>query len=94
MQHYNLHVRALTVPGPETDLSVFVAFDNVRYLFGCGEGTQRAFVQKRLRTPGLAGVFLPDGGSKGRAGLPGACRQHCGMELEVRAHDRDDHDSL
>jgi len=71
-QHYNWHVRALTVPGPDSDLSLFVSFDNVRYLFGCGEGTQRAFVQKRFSTRGLAGVFLPDGGSKGRAGLPGA----------------------
>jgi ribonuclease Z len=70
-QHYNWHVRALTVPGPDSDLSLFVSFDNVRYLFGCGEGTQRAFVQKRFSTRGLAGVFLPDGGSKGRAGLPG-----------------------
>lgn len=70
-QHYNWHIRALTVPGPDTDLSLFVAFDNVRYMFGCGEGTQRAFVQKRLSTRGLAGVFLPDGGNRGRGGLPG-----------------------
>ena len=70
-QHYNWHVRALSVPGPDTDLALYVVFDNVRYLFGAGEGTQRSFVQKKLSTKGLTGIFVPDGGSKGRAGLPG-----------------------
>ena len=61
----------MTVPGLDTDLSVYVAFQDVRYLFGCGEGTQRAFIEKKFSTLRIAGVFLPDGGSKGRAGLPG-----------------------
>jgi ribonuclease Z len=69
--HYNWQVRAIAIPGPDTDLALYVAFDNARYLFGCGEGTQRAFVQKRVGSRWLGGIFICDGGLKGRGGLPG-----------------------
>ncbi len=69
------HVRCLTVPGHDTDLSLHVAFDNVRFLFGCGEGTQRAFVQKRVGMRGMSAVFICSGGSEGRGGLPGEVDQ-------------------
>ncbi|WOO84919.1 Ribonuclease Z 1 [Vanrija pseudolonga] len=64
-------IRTISVPGPDTDLSLYVAFDNERLLFGAGEGTQRAFIQKRLTMRGLQAVFLPDGGHRARTGLPG-----------------------
>ncbi|TXT09068.1 hypothetical protein VHUM_02542 [Vanrija humicola] len=71
MSIINWSIRAISVPGPDTDLSLYVAFDNERLLFGAGEGTQRAFVQKRLAMKGLQAVFLPDGGHRARTGLPG-----------------------
>ncbi|WWD21385.1 hypothetical protein CI109_105870 [Kwoniella shandongensis] len=67
----NWHIRAITAPGPDSDLSLHVAFDNARFLFGCGEGTQRAFTQKRLTMRGLSGIFIGSGESRGRAGLAG-----------------------
>jgi len=63
-------VRTLSVPGDDTDLTLWVSFDNARFCFGAGEGTQRAFIQKSLRMGGLQAIFLPDGVS-GRGGLPG-----------------------
>ncbi|WWC91109.1 uncharacterized protein L201_006050 [Kwoniella dendrophila CBS 6074] len=67
----NWHVRAISAPGPDTDLSLHVSFDNARFLFGCGEGTQRAFTQKRMSMRGLAGIFIGSGEARSRAGLAG-----------------------
>ncbi|WVR08979.1 hypothetical protein IAU60_006038 [Kwoniella sp. DSM 27419] len=67
----NWHVRAITAPGPDSDLALHVSFDNARFLFGCGEGTQRAFTQKRSTLKGLAGIFVGSGEAKARAGLAG-----------------------
>ncbi|KAL1407583.1 hypothetical protein Q8F55_007016 [Vanrija albida] len=77
MSIINWNIRAVSVPGPDTDLSLYVAFDNERLLFGAGEGTQRAFVQKRLSMRGLQAVFLPDGGHRARTGLPGVIMTVC-----------------
>ncbi|KLT46439.1 Metallo-hydrolase/oxidoreductase, partial [Cutaneotrichosporon oleaginosum] len=63
-------VRALSVPGPDTELSLFVSFDDARFLFGAGEAMQRSLVQKRLSLRKLQAVFLPSGRS-GRGGLAG-----------------------
>lgn len=71
-------IRTISVPGPDTDLSLYVAFDNERLLFGAGEGTQRAFIQKRLTMKSMQAVFLPDGGHRARSGLPGGLRQLLG----------------
>lgn len=81
--HHSWHVRCLTVPGVDTDLSLYVAFDNVRFLFGCGEGTQRAFVQKRLGWRGLSAIFIPSGSSEGRGGLGGELDRHPRLRAEV-----------
>lgn len=70
-QHHQWQVRCLTIPGLDTDLSLYVTFDNLRFLFGCGEGTQRAFVQRRQPWRGLSGIFIGSGGSKARSGLAG-----------------------
>ncbi|OWZ65943.1 hypothetical protein AYX14_06079 [Cryptococcus neoformans] len=67
----NWAVRAVTTPTKDTDLCLYVSFDNVRFLFGCGEGTQRAFAQKKIGFSRLGGVFIGSGESKGRGGLPG-----------------------
>ncbi|WVF65453.1 hypothetical protein IAT40_000181 [Kwoniella sp. CBS 6097] len=67
----NWHVRAITAPGPDTDLTLHVSFDNARFLFGCGEGTQRAYNQKRLTLKGLSGIFVGSGDAKSRSGLAG-----------------------
>lgn len=69
----NWHVRCVSVPGPDTDLTLHVAFDNARFMFGCGEGTQRAYVQKRLSLKGLEGIFLLNAENRTRMGLPGMC---------------------
>lgn len=67
----NWAVRAVTTPTKDTDLCLYVSFDNVRFLFGCGEGTQRAFTQKKIGFSRLGGVFIGSGELKGRGGLPG-----------------------
>jgi ribonuclease Z len=74
MNHGGWTVRTLSVPGDDTDLSLWVSFDNARFCFGAGEGTQRAFIQKRLRMTGMQAIFLPDGVSA-RGGLPGEYRR-------------------
>lgn len=63
-------VKAISVPGPETDTALYINFDDVRFLYGAGEGTQRSFVEKRTKMSGVNAVFLP-GGATGRNGLPG-----------------------
>ncbi|ODO09602.1 hypothetical protein I350_03210 [Cryptococcus amylolentus CBS 6273] len=67
----NWFVRAVTAPGPDTDLCLHVSFDNAKFIFGAGEGTQRAYAQKKIGFGRLAGVFVNSGESKGRGGLPG-----------------------
>nr|ODO03678.1 hypothetical protein L204_00014 [Cryptococcus depauperatus CBS 7855] len=67
----NWSVRAVATPGPDTDLALYVAFDNARFLIGAGEGTQRAFTQKRLGFSRLEGILINSSDSKGRGGLGG-----------------------
>ncbi|ORY33064.1 hypothetical protein BCR39DRAFT_520998 [Naematelia encephala] len=71
MVNHHWKVRALTDPSLDSDLSLWVQFDHARFLFGCGEGMQRAMDQRRLNIKGLKGVFLPSGRAAGRNGLPG-----------------------
>jgi ribonuclease Z len=61
----------MTVPGPDSELALFVAFEHVRFLFGCGEGTQRAMAQRRVSWRGLQGIFVGGGASAQRSGLAG-----------------------
>lgn len=63
-------VRALSVPGPDTDLALFVSFDDARFLFGAGEAMQRSLVQKRMSLRKLQSIFVTSGKS-GRGGLAG-----------------------
>lgn len=72
--HSNWSIRCISVPGEDTDLALYVQFEKTRFLFGCGQGTQRAFVQKRLSMRGLTAIFLPDGTEDGRGGLAGKYR--------------------
>ncbi|KAL7422932.1 hypothetical protein Q5752_002229 [Cryptotrichosporon argae] len=81
----NWSVRAISTPGSDTDLSLFVSFDNARFLFGAGEGTQRAFVQKKTGMRGLAAVFLPGGQHAGRDGLPGVLMTTSDMGIKSLA---------
>ena len=70
----NWAVRCLSVPGPDTDLTLHVSFDSERFVIGCGEGTQRAFAQKQRQLKGIQAVLLPNAQAKTRAGLPGELR--------------------
>ena len=70
----NWHVRCVSAPGPDTDLTLHVSFDNTRFIFGCGEGTQRAYVQKRLSLKGVEAIFLSSSQNKTRMGVPGMWR--------------------
>ena len=67
----NWAVRCISVPGPDTDLTLHVSFDSERYIIGCGEGTQRAFAQKARQLKGIQAVLLPNAQARTRAGLPG-----------------------
>ena len=48
-----------------------LTFDNEQYLFGAGEGTQRALMQRKIPSSVLRAVLVGDGRSSGRTGLPG-----------------------
>ncbi|RKP27855.1 beta-lactamase-like protein, partial [Syncephalis pseudoplumigaleata] len=43
---------------PDTTPSIVVHFDSQRYLFNCGEGTQRLFVENGVRANKVTNVFL------------------------------------
>jgi ribonuclease Z len=75
IQNPQWRVQALSVPSPDSDLSLYVAFDNVRYLFGVGEGTQRTFVQRKTGLKGIEAVFVLGADGEGRrvGGLGGQC---------------------
>ena len=88
--HSNWSIRCVSTPGPDTDISIYVSFEKARLLFGCGHGTQRAFVQKRLSMRGLGAVFLPGGTEEGRGGLAGTCSHFIGKEMMLIG--RCDHD--
>lgn len=66
-------VRAISHPTADTDLAILVTFDNAKYLFNCGEGTQRAFVQGKMSLKKLQGVFVTGAGLGVVGGLPGGC---------------------
>ena len=77
-------VRVISVPGPDTDLALYVNFDQHRYLFGCGEATQRSFVQKRIPWRSLKGIFIGSSTLSRRSGLPGEMLvASCGLEAEA-----------
>jgi len=87
--HSNWSIRCISTPGPDTDLAIYVSFEKARFLFGCGQGTQRAFVQKRLSMRGLGAVFLSGGTEEGRGGVAGASD----LPIDrIDLIDRDDHD--
>ncbi|WVQ81072.1 hypothetical protein IAT38_003194 [Cryptococcus sp. DSM 104549] len=65
------HVRPVTVPGPDSDLALYVSFNHMRLLFGVGEGTQRALGQRGFHLKYLKGLFVNNGRSQGRGGLAG-----------------------
>lgn len=77
-------VRALSVPGPDTDLALFVSFDDARFLFGAGEAMQRSLVQKRMSLRKLQAIFMMSG-SHGRGGLAGKLTKD--VELTCRRAD-------
>ena len=51
--------------------SGFLFFDQARYLFNCGEGTQRFFVQHQVKLTRLNAVFLSGLSWNHVGGLPG-----------------------
>lgn len=69
----NMHwdVRAVTTPSSDTDLSLLVTFDHAKYLFNCGEGTQRSFVQSRTSMRKLEGIYMTSANLDVIGGLPG-----------------------
>lgn len=67
-------VLVVSTPSRDSDLAVFVTFDQARFLFNCPEGTQRQFVQKRLSMRKLKAVFFTDDDTRAVAGLPGELR--------------------
>jgi hypothetical protein len=69
----NMHwdVRAVTTPSSDTDLSLLVTFDHAKFLFNCGEGTQRSFVQSRTSMRKLEGIYMTSAHTDVTGGLPG-----------------------
>lgn len=65
------NVQVISTPGPDTELALYIRFDNSRWVIGCGEGTQRAMVQAKVPLRGLTGIVMGSGGSRARNGLPG-----------------------
>ena len=52
---------------------VAISTENARFLFDCGEGTQRLCVEHRVRVVKVAGVFLTRFAPETLGGLPGVC---------------------
>lgn len=55
----------------ETSPSVLVAFDSQKYLFNCGEGTQRLCAEKRIKFSKLGHLFTTRIGWDTCGGIPG-----------------------
>lgn len=51
--------------------SLLLFFDNQRYLFGCGEGSQRFCTEHRVRLAKVSHIFLPQVSWEHVGGLPG-----------------------
>jgi hypothetical protein len=64
-------VRVVTAPSADTDLSLIVTFDQVRYFINCGEGTQRTCTQRGFGFKKLDAILLTSGSSDVAGGLPG-----------------------
>ncbi|KAL1915603.1 uncharacterized protein VTP21DRAFT_6727 [Calcarisporiella thermophila] len=58
-------------PGNHSTPSVLVHFDSQRYLFNCGEGTQRLCVEKKLRLAKVCNIFLTRVEWECVGGIPG-----------------------
>jgi len=52
--------------------SVLLFFDNKRYLFNCGEGTQRFCTEYKVRLTKIGTIFLTRLAWENIGGLPGA----------------------
>jgi ribonuclease Z len=66
----------------DTTPSIIIHFDSQRYLFNCGEGTQRLFVENGVRANKITNVFLTRinwdciGGVPGKFRLPTIAYKH------------------
>jgi ribonuclease Z len=65
------YVQFLGTAGPDNLPSLLIFFDNVRYLFGCGEGTQRFCVEHKVRLSKVSHIFVPQVSWEQLGGMPG-----------------------
>lgn len=69
-----MHYSAQTISASTSDTtpSLLLNFDGgAKYLFNCGEGTQRALSQLKVGTKGLKSIFATELGSDAVGGLSG-----------------------
>ncbi|PVV04590.1 hypothetical protein BB560_000907 [Smittium megazygosporum] len=65
-------VQTTCIPTDGSDYTGFmVYFDNHRYLFNCGEGSQRIFFENSIKSPKIDNVFVSQANWKHLGGLPG-----------------------
>ena len=66
-----VHLQLLGTDTGDACPALLLFFDNQRYLFGCGEGTQRFCTEHRVRLARVSHIFLPQVTWEHVGGLPG-----------------------
>ncbi|KAG8683783.1 hypothetical protein FRC08_014081 [Ceratobasidium sp. 394] len=65
------HTRVVSGLTADTEPCISVHFDTAHYLFNCGEGTTRAFVQQKYGIKKSKAIFLTQTKVSRSGGLPG-----------------------
>ncbi|ORX97727.1 Metallo-hydrolase/oxidoreductase [Basidiobolus meristosporus CBS 931.73] len=65
------YIQIIGTSGVDVTPSVVVHFDSQRYLFNCGEGTQRLCVEKKVRLAKLQNIFFTRINWENTGGIPG-----------------------
>ncbi|XP_065342080.1 ribonuclease Z, mitochondrial-like [Cloeon dipterum] len=69
----NLSLQVMGSGAHGTPASLYVVSDQTRYLFNCGEGTQRLAHEHKMKLSKLEHIFITGSSWKNFGGLPGLC---------------------
>ncbi|XP_059488461.1 ribonuclease Z, mitochondrial-like [Neocloeon triangulifer] len=69
--NFNLQVLGSGAPGAPA--SLYVTSDQIRYMFNCGEGTQRLAHEHKMKLSKMEHIFITSSSWKNFGGLPGLC---------------------
>lgn len=80
-------VQVLGADTGDSTPTLLVFFDSKRYLFNCGEGTQRFCTEHRVRLARVDNIFLTRLSWENTGGLPGASNSlvQCGSHYDANS---------